>query len=85
MVVISDGQPNGDAEHLIAMVKALEAQGCTVIGVGIGAGFVCQVYRRALVVQGFRPLAEELLAVLATELGPAARAAGDRRMCARAA
>ncbi len=85
MVVISDGQPNGDAEHLIAMVKALEAQGCTVIGVGIGADFVRQVYRRALVVQDFRQLAEELLPVLASELGSEARAVAGNRLEGRAA
>jgi hypothetical protein len=85
MIVISDGQPNGDAEHLIAVVARLAAQGCTVIGVGIGADFVRQVYRRPLVVQDLRQLAEELLTVLAAELGLAVRAAGDGRPNARAA
>jgi hypothetical protein len=85
MIVISDGQPNGDAEHLIATVAALEAQGCKVIGVGIGADFVRRVYRRALVVDGFRRLAEELLGVLAAELGRADRAASGARPAGRAA
>jgi cobalamin biosynthesis protein CobT len=85
MIVISDGQPNGDANHLIATVTALEAQGCKVIGVGIGADFVRQVYRKALVVDGFRRLAEELLGVLAAELGRADRAASGAWPAKRAA
>jgi cobalamin biosynthesis protein CobT len=85
MIVISDGQPNGDAEHLIAMVKALEAQGCTVLGVGIGAEFVRQAYRRSLVVEDFRQLAEELLTMLAAELGPVVRTGAGREWEARAA
>ena len=85
MIVISDGQPNGDAEHLIAMVTALESQGCTIIGVGIGAEFVRQVYRRAIVVEDFRQLAEELLPVLASELGPEVRPATDKGLGTQAA
>jgi cobaltochelatase CobT len=69
MIVISDGQPNGDADFLIATLRDLESKGCRIIGVGIGADFVRQAYRRALVVHGFRQLAEELLALLAEELG----------------
>jgi hypothetical protein len=85
MIVISDGQPNGDGDHLIATVAALEGQGCKVIGVGIGADFVRQVYRRALVVDDFRRLAEELLAVLAAELGRAGGAARGAGPADRAA
>lgn len=85
MIVVSDGQPNGDAEHLIGMVRTLEAQGRTIIGVGIGAEFVRQVYRRSVVVEDFRRLAEELLTVLAEELGPVIRAGADQRLGARAA
>ena len=71
MIVISDGQPNGDADFLIATLGSLEALGCRIIGVGIGADFVRQAYRHALVVQDFRQLAEELLEVLAYEVGRA--------------
>ncbi len=85
MIVVSDGQPNGDAEHLIGMVRTLEARGRTIIGVGIGAEFVRQVYRRSVVVEDFRRLAEELLTVLAEELGPVIRAGADQRLGARAA
>lgn len=77
MIVISDGQPNGDADFLIATLRDLESLGCRIIGVGIGADFVRQAYRRALVVRDFRQTAEELLALLADELGRAR--AADRR------
>jgi hypothetical protein len=77
IIVISDGQPNGDANHLIATVAAVEDLGCKIIGVGIGADFVRQIYRNAIVVADFRQLAEELLSVLARELG---RAGPGRRL-----
>lgn len=74
LIVISDGQPNGDAEHLIRTVADVEGLGCRIIGIGIGADFVRQIYRNAIVVSDFRQLAEELMAVLARELGRGARA-----------
>jgi cobalamin biosynthesis protein CobT len=64
MVVLSDGQPNGDADHLIATVRRLERQGTTVIGIGIGADFVRQIYRDSIVVGDFRQLAQELIEIL---------------------
>jgi cobaltochelatase CobT len=72
LIVISDGQPNGDADCLIATVRQLEATGCRVIGVGIGADFARQIYRRAIIVSGFRQLAEALLGMLMVELKSAA-------------
>lgn len=77
MIVISDGQPNGDADFLIATLRDLESQGCRIIGVGIGADFVRQAYRRALVVQDFRQLAQELLALVAEEFGRARHTDGQ--------
>jgi cobalamin biosynthesis protein CobT len=76
LIVISDGQPNGDAEHLIRTVADVEGLGCRIIGIGIGIGadFVRQIYRNAIVVSDFRQLAEELMAVLARELGRGVRA-----------
>ena len=71
MIVISDGQPNGDADFLIATLRDLESQGCRIIGVGIGADFVRQAYRRALVVQDFRQMAQDLLGLVAEEFGRA--------------
>jgi hypothetical protein len=67
IIVISDGQPNGDAEHLIRTVALLESLGCKIVGVGIGAEFVREIYRNAIVVSDFRQMAEELLQVLAHE------------------
>jgi hypothetical protein len=78
MFVISDGQPNGDANALITQVDRLQRLGCKVIAVGVGEqapphDFVRQVYANAVVAQpsaahGFRPLAEELLLILTREL-----------------
>jgi hypothetical protein len=69
LIVLSDGQPNGSADHLIATVRWLERHGLTVIGVGIGADFVRHIYRQSLVVGDFHQLAQELIQVLVTELG----------------
>ena len=68
IIVISDGQPNGDANHLIATVAALEQLGCKIVGVGIGAEFVREIYPNAIVVSNFQQMAEELLYVLGREL-----------------
>lgn len=73
MLVISDGQPNGDANALVAQVDRLQRLGCKVIAVGIGQAvaphdFVRQVYPTAVVASSFRQLAEELLWVLTREL-----------------
>lgn len=85
MIVISDGQPNGDADYLIASLGNLEALGCKVIGVGIGAEFVRQAYRHALVAQDFRQLAHELLTVLAYEVGRAGALGGRTALPIRTA
>jgi hypothetical protein len=68
IVVISDGQPNGDADYLIRTVEMIARMGCKVLGVGIGADFVKDIYANAIVVTDFRQLALELLEVLAREL-----------------
>src|SRR4030065_60278 len=48
VLVISDGQPNGDADELIRSVAALERQGCPIIGRGLRGGFVHTEYRQAV-------------------------------------
>jgi hypothetical protein len=68
ILVISDGQPNGDAGHLIRAVAELERSGCKIIGLGIGADFVREIYRNSIVVQDFRQMGEELLRLMAREL-----------------
>jgi len=80
IVVISDGQPNGDAEHLISAVRFVEGLGCRIIGVGIGADYVRQIYRNAIVVSDFRQTAEELLRLLARELTAGGRGARRSRL-----
>jgi hypothetical protein len=67
IIVLSDGQPNGDANYLIDVVKRIESTGCNLIGVGIGAEFVKEVYPSAIVVSDFRQLVDELFHVLAGE------------------
>lgn len=67
IIVISDGQPNGDAEHLIQSVGRVERLGVKVIGIGIGADFVRQIYPHAIVASDFRHMAQELLDILAHE------------------
>jgi hypothetical protein len=80
MVVLSDGQPNGDADHLIRAVASIEKQGCRVFGVGIGADFVRRIYSNALVVKDFHAMAEELAWLLARELGKAGPSARQARL-----
>jgi hypothetical protein len=67
MIVISDGQPNGDADNLIQTVGRIERMGVRVIGIGVGADFVQQIYPHAIVVADFRQTAEELLHILERE------------------
>ncbi len=78
MVVISDGQPNGDADNLIRTVQRIERQGVKVIGIGVGADFVRQIYPHAIVVQDFRQMAEELLRILEREFLNGASLSGWR-------
>jgi hypothetical protein len=72
LLVISDGQPNGDANALIAQVDEIRRLGCKVIAVGAGQApthdFVRQVYPRAVTASNLRQLAEELLWILTGEL-----------------
>jgi len=68
LLVISDGQPNGSAEHAIQTVGMLQGRGCHVVGIGIGQEFVHEIYPNALVVSGFGQLAQELLQLLTREL-----------------
>lgn len=67
IIVIGDGQPNGDANYLIETVKRIESAGCSLIGVGIGADYVRQIYSRPIVESDFRQLTQGLFQVLAAE------------------
>jgi len=70
MIVICDGQPNGDAEYLIKTVKSIESHGCKLIGVGIDTTTIREIYTHAVVVSDFRQMAEELLEILRREFRP---------------
>ena len=71
LIVIGDGQPNGDASYLIDTVKRIESLGCEVIAIGItggiGADFVKQIYTNAIVVADFRQMTQEMLTILTRE------------------
>ena len=67
IIVISDGQPNGDAEYLIRTIATIERANCKVIGVGIGADFVKDIYTDAIVVSDFHQMTRELLNLLVRE------------------
>lgn len=67
IIVICDGQPNGDANHLIRTVRRVESLGVKTIGVGIGADYVKEIYSHAIVVSDFRQMSEELLHILGRE------------------
>jgi hypothetical protein len=83
LIVLSDGQPNGNADQLIAAVRRLERQGTTVIGIGVGADFVRQIYRDSIVVADFRQLAQELISILMGRLVQGGRSAGGKGSWAR--
>ncbi len=68
IIITSDGQPNGDATHLIETVHRLGKLGVRVVGVGVVDPFVEQIYPNFIVVQHLDQLAEELVAILRREL-----------------
>jgi hypothetical protein len=69
VLVVSDGQPNGDAGHMIRAVAAASRQGWAVIGVGVGQDFAGRIYPTAVSGEDFRGIGEGLLHVLAAHLG----------------
>jgi hypothetical protein len=77
LLVISDGQPNGSAEHAIQAVGQLQKRGCHVVGIGIGQEFVREIYPKAIVVGDFGQLAQEVLQLLTRELQGNGRSAAS--------
>lgn len=69
ILVISDGQPNGDANFLVETIAEVERRGLKVIGIGVGEEFVRSIYREAIVVSDFVEMAESLASLLSRELG----------------
>ena len=67
IIVLSDGQPNGDANHLIQTVDRIESLGIEIIGIGIGSEFVKDIYRHSIVIADFPQMTSELLHILARE------------------
>jgi hypothetical protein len=68
MLLITDGQPNGDAEHLIEEVRRISQLGVHVIGIGIGTDYVRQIYPESLIVKDFLSRVEELFGILARQI-----------------
>lgn len=68
IIITSDGQPNGDATHLVSAVGRLQALGVRVIGVGVVDPFVEQIYPNHIVVQDLSQLSTELVNILRREL-----------------
>ncbi len=68
IIITSDGQPNGDASHLVDTVLRLGKLGVRVIGVGVVDPFVEQIYPNHIVVKHLDQLSEELVKILRREL-----------------
>lgn len=68
IIITSDGQPNGDASHLVETVRRFEKLGVRVIGVGVVDPFVEQIYPKFIVVEHLDQLTEELVEILRREL-----------------
>lgn len=68
IIIISDGQPNGDARHLIATVEKLSSLGIKIVGVGVVDPFVKKIYPNAIVVENLSQLTEEVVMILRREL-----------------
>ena len=68
IIITSDGQPNGDASHLVDTVLRLGKLGVRVVGVGVVDPFVEQIYPNYIVVKHLDQLSEELVKILRREL-----------------
>ncbi len=68
IIIVSDGQPNGDARHLVATVQRLSSLGIKIVGVGVVDPFVKKIYPNAIVVENLSQLTEEVVMILRREL-----------------
>ena len=68
IIIISDGQPNGNVRHLIDAVGDLERRGFRIIAVGIEDDYVREIYPHHVVVEDMSQLAAELINLLEREL-----------------
>ena len=56
-----------DADYLIETGKRIERSGSKIVGIGIGAEFVNEIYKNAIVVKDFPQITDELFQVMASE------------------
>ncbi len=68
IIIISDGQPNGNVRNLIDAVEELERRGFRIIAVGIEDAYVREIYPNHVVVEDMSQLAAELINLLEQEL-----------------
>ena len=68
MIITSDGQPNGDASHLISTATQIVKNGIRLIGVGVVDSFVEQIYENHIVVKELSQLTQEIVQILRKEL-----------------
>ena len=68
VIITSDGQPNGDASHLVRTVERLEKLGIRIVGLGVVDPFVEQIYPNHIIVNDLSQLTEELVGILRQEL-----------------
>ncbi|MFL2932317.1 MAG: cobaltochelatase CobT-related protein [bacterium] len=68
IIITSDGQPNGDASHLISTASQISRNGVRLIGVGVVDSFVEQIYENHIVVKELSQLTQEIVQILRKEL-----------------
>ena len=68
IIIISDGQPNGNVRNLMETVEGLSRQGFRIIAVGIEDDYVREIYPNHVVVKDMSQLALELINLLEQEL-----------------
>ena len=68
IIITSDGQPNGDASHLISTATQISKHGVRLIGVGVVDSFVEQIYQNHIVVKELTQLSQEIVQILRKEL-----------------
>ncbi|MFQ5915060.1 MAG: VWA domain-containing protein [Nitrospinota bacterium] len=68
IIIISDGQPNGNVHNLMDAVAELERRGFRIVAVGIEDEYVREIYPNHVVVREISQLAAELIALLEREL-----------------
>ncbi len=68
IIIISDGQPNGNVRNLMETTEGLSRQGFRIIAVGIEDDYVREIYPNHVVVKDMSQLTLELINLLEQEL-----------------